>query len=642
MTWPAGSAHLRSALAVLATTSALAAMPATAGAAAPRATAPPRDRTGPDLKVPWGSGAARFVPGEVVVVWREGAPAAARRSLASELGAVGGPARRVRDVDVLRFPSERSAAAAMHRLRRSPLVRFAEPDRIAAVLDAPTPPYDPYFASQWALRNTGQQHPITIYDAKGATARKGTPGSDVRALDAWAAQTVHDPVVVAVVDTGVDFSNPDLTAMKWVDPAYPNGGYDFADGDDDPSPRGTSELNSHGTHVAGIIAAQPKNGIGIAGVCPDCRIMALRVGSASGITLGAELKAIDFAIQHGASIINMSFGSPAWSGAERAAIAEAGRAGVLVVAAAGNGSVDNDVPFYLNSSVAAPIYPASYTLSNIVSVAASNDRDEYGYTSQCRSLGLPLYRCAFTNWGHDSVDLAAPGVDVLSTVQHGKGSPRFGGDYEVWDGTSMAAPMVSAVAGLVRSEHPTYSAVAVKNAVMNGVERPRALVLYDAWASITGLPKRALTGNFTVTQGRLDALGALRAPTTNATQRSDGNINGARRLPHGRAAGRVSWPGDANDVYRRRLHAGRRYRVTLEGPRDADLDLWVWRPGTTEIGQFTRGCFFGRSCPALVGESGRQGSHERVEFRARTTGRYYLQVNGWYSGARYRLRLVRL
>jgi subtilisin family serine protease len=449
--------------------------------------------------------------------------------------------------------------------------------------------------------------------------------------------------VVAVLDTGVDIAHPDLRNRLWDGgPAHPDHGWDFADHDPDPSPVGTSVENSHGTHVAGIVAAEPNNGLGVAGVCPDCRIMALRIGNGTGLTLGAELKAIDFAIQQGADVINLSFGSPAWSAAERQAIARAGRAGILVVAAAGNGSADNDVPFYLNSQIAAPVYPASYTLGNIVSVAASNDRDEYGYASFCREHDVPAARCAFTNWGHDSVDLAAPGVDVLSTVTQGTGRPEFTGDYRMLDGTSMAAPMVSGVAGLVLAEHPRYAPAKVKNAIMNGVDRPRALILYTANGAVTRLPDHALTGDFTVTQGRVDALGALSAPTADATPRSDGNIDGARRMRGASVNGRVAWPEDANDVYRRRLHRGARYRVVLDGSNGDDLDLWVWKPGTKEIAQFTRGCFLGRACPALQADSGGEGADESVEFVARRSGTYYLQVDGWYSGGRYRLTVERV
>src|SRR5947208_14238575 len=244
---------------------------------------------------------------------------------------------------------------------------------------------------------------------------------------------------------------------------------------------GPSIDNSHGTHVAGIIAAEQENGEGISGVCPGCRIMALRIGTATSITLGNELKAINYAIRNHADVINLSLGDPVWSKAERAAIARAGKAGILVVVAAGNSSMDNDIDFYEHPNGQppswAPSYPASYTLNNILSVAASNDRDQYGYVSQCQGV-IPLWECAFTSWGHDSVDVAAPGVDILSTLKMGQ-SQGTNPNYEYFDGTSMAAPMVAGIAGLVRSEHPLYPAVQIKNAIMHSVHHPAALKRYE-------------------------------------------------------------------------------------------------------------------------------------------------------------------
>jgi subtilisin family serine protease len=587
------------------------------------------------IKLPWFSNAARFVPGRVVVVWRDGVDPAEMRAAAARAGAV-----RVRPtpslgVDVMKVADSASVGATIRNLRRSPLVRFAERDRIAQVEDAT--PNDPYFSRQWALNNIGQSHPVT--DQGGTLQRSsGTRDADIDAPEAWAELTTHHEVDVAVIDTGVDWHHPDLQNQMW------SGiGRDFYGHDDDPSPTGSSLENSHGTHVAGIIAAEQNNTTGIAGVCPDCRIMALRVGTANNLSLGTELKAIQFAIDNGARVINLSFGSPVWSAAERAAIAAAGRAGILVVAAAGNASADNDIPLFLNSNASAPTYPASYTLPNILSVAASNDRDEYGYLSQCHDLGLPTWRCGFTSWGHDSVDVAAPGVDIISTVAMGVGTfPSAGSNYAVFDGTSMAAPMVSGIAGLVLSEHPAYSPIRVKNAIMNSVDHPPSLHLYDAFAPFTKVGKRALTGRFTRTQGRVNAAAAINAETTKATVRTDGNIDGARRMRRSHVRGRVSWPADANDVYRKRLVGGERYRVTLDGPSGTDLDLWVWKPGTKEIAQFTAGCFVGRRCPALQAESGGPTADEQVTFRAARTGRYYIQVNGWYSGGRYRLRLQHL
>ena len=128
--------------------------------------------------------------------------------------------------------------------------------------------------------------------------------------------------------------------------------------------------------------------------------MALRVGSASSLTLGRQIAAFEYAIDNGAQVINLSLGSPVWSKAERTEIAKAGRAGILVVVAAGNSGEDNDIEFYDDPrhGAWAPSYPASYSLSNILSVAASNDRDQYAYFSQCQG-NMPLWRCGFTSWG---------------------------------------------------------------------------------------------------------------------------------------------------------------------------------------------------------------------------------------------------
>jgi subtilisin family serine protease len=584
-------------------------------------------------KFPWTSHAARFAAGRIVVVWRSGVGRLQMRDVAARSNAIRlRPTPRL-GVDVMRLRSGASFDETLRRLRSSPLVRFAEPDRIARL--AAVTPNDPFFPDQWYLDNLGQPHPVTDQGAGPGDVRRGTPDADVDAPEAWAAQTRHAEVVEAVMDTGVDIHHPDLAGRLW------SGiGYDFVANDTDPSPEAGSFENAHGTHVAGIIAAEQNNGIGIAGVCPDCRVMALRIGTANRLTLGNELKAIQFAIDNGAKVINVSFGSPVWSAAERSALAAAGRAGILVVAAAGNSSADNDIPFYLNSSVSAPTYPASYTLPNILAVAATNDRDEYGYVSQCRQLGWPTWRCAFTSWGHDSVDVAAPGVDILSTVTSGQGTFADPG-YAVMDGTSMATPLVAGIAGLVLSEHPDDSPVEVKNAIMNSVDRPSSLRLFDAWAGVTHVGKRALTGAFTRTNGRVNAFAALGAPTTDATRPSDGNIDGARPLHGGEVVGRVSWPADVNDVYRKRLVRGRRYRVVLRGPSGADLDLWVWKPGTKEIAQFTAGCFLGRACPALQADSGGTTANEQATFKASRTGTYYVQVNGWYSGGRYRLTIER-
>jgi len=603
-------------------------------------------------KMPWNTGGARVVPGKLVVVWRHAAPNGATRSLSAQLGATTTSAPSS-DIDVVQLPAGASEAAAIRRYERSPLVRSAEPDRIASLLAVPN---DTNFDQQWALNNTGQSHGLTRQIRGRATHRTGTDGADVDGPEAWAAQTNHNPTVVAVIDTGVDINHPDLQNRLWTNTAEQAGtlgvdddhnryvddlhGWDFADRDKNPTPSGGIE-NSHGTHVAGIIAAEQDNNEGISGVCPDCRIMALRFGSASGLALSNEVAAIHYAANNGADVINLSVGSPVWSPAERTAIQQAGRKGVLVVAAAGNAGEDNDIAWYPDPQhqAWAPSYPASYSLSNILSVAASNDHDQYAYFSQCRNY-IPIWRCGFSSFGHDSVDVAAPGVDILSTVKVGVG--RTYPNYEFFDGTSMASPMAAGIAGLVVAQNPTDTPVQVKNAVMNSVDHPTSLKLLTEWAGKTGVGKKALTGHFTRTQGRVNALGAIANDTTSATPTTDGGIDGARSIDT-RKAGRLSWPADDNDVYKKRLVKGHRYAVSLDGPRGQDFDLWIWNPGTKDIWQFSAGCFRrGGSCPAFAAVSGDTTADEHVAFRAHKTGTFFIQVNSWYSHGKYTLHIKKV
>jgi subtilisin family serine protease len=611
----------------------------------------PTDQEG--SKFPWGSGVGRVVPHQVVVVWRPGVSAGSERGLVARLETRLEPAPRL-GIDVVRVPSGRSTAATIHAFRSSPIVRFAEPNRIATVSTN-----DTHYAEQWALENTGQAHRVTDQGGS-ATSTHGTDDADVDAPEAWATQTVHDPVVVAVIDTGVDVTHPDLKNQLWVNTAEQGGtggvdddgngyvddvhGWDFKQGDANPTP-GDGIDNAHGTHVSGIVAAEQGNSEGITGVCPDCQIMALRIGSASSLTLGNELKAIDYAIHNGADVINLSLASAIWSKSERNAINRAGKHGILVVIAAGNESADNDIDFFHRADRLhgapgfAPSFPATYTLKNILAVAATNDRDNYAYFSQCRGT-IPLWECGFTSWGHDSVDVAAPGVDILSTVTQGVGS-TFPDD-EFFDGTSMATPLVAGVAGLVLSEHPAYTPIRVKNVIMHSVNHPTALKLFDSWADAVGVPKKALSGRFTRTQGRVNARRAVDTTNlTNATPRTDGNIDGARGI-RGKRTGSVAWPADANDVFKRKLVRGEKYDVELTGPKGRDLDLWVWKPGTDEIFEFTAQCFFGQSCPPLEAVSGTAGAHEAVTFKAPKTGTYFIQVNGWYSGGSYTLTVQKV
>lgn len=287
-----------------------------------------------------------------------------------------------------------------------------------------TIPDDPSFDSQWALCNTGQEILGLI----------GTPDADVDATEAWGIQSGAADVVVAVLDTGVDYLHPDLADNMWVNqveaggiPGVDDDGNGYVDdmygidtGEDDSDPM---DIDGHGTHVAGTIAAEGDNGQGTAGISWHAKIMAVKGFKPDGfMDMADELEALDYILDlklRGVNIvaINASFGcSFCFSDLEKDAIEAAGNEGIAFVAAAGNDGVDIDVE---------PHYPAAYDSPNIVSVAATNSND-----------GLAI----FSNYGQTSVDLGAPGEIVLSTYSHnwynpGQGSDLFFDDMESGIGT---------------------------------------------------------------------------------------------------------------------------------------------------------------------------------------------------------------
>ncbi len=581
-----------------------------------------------------------WVPGEVLVRFREGVGRTRARALHAALGAR--VLRRIPllRVDVVRLPDGMSVPAAISRYVADPAVEVAEPNFRLHLLQAV--PNDPLFPDQWGLHNTGQYFPIA--DPPPAEAA-GTLDADIDAPEAWSVTTGSPDTVIAVIDSGIDLTHPDLTPSLWVNTdeipgngldddlnGYPDdvNGWDFED--NDPAPQ---DLDGHGTHVAGIIAAAANNGVGGAGVCPGCRVMALR----SALDLEGEMAAIAYAIDNGADVINMSFGNGYFSLLERVAIAVAGESGILVVVAAGNELsvsdrlvADNDMALSIDidgdgALDCCPEYPASYDLPNIISVAASNAADQYGYSTGCAlEAGRILPGCSFTNVGHESVDLAAPGVDVLSTYPPGT--------YDVLDGTSMAAPYVAGVAGLVKSAHPTYGPLEIKNAILNSVDRPDPL--RDWWDEDL---RRIIPGSFTLTDGRVNALRALSASPANLIPRSDGNIAGARRM-RAVVRGTVAWPEDVNDVYRKRLVRGVAYGVLLDVPRGKDFDLYVWKPRTLEIWQCWSPGPEGTPCQLAKSGTKGTGKDEIFVFRPRKTGIYYFHVSSWFSRGRYTLVVV--
>jgi subtilisin family serine protease len=230
---------------------------------------------------------------------------------------------------------------------------------------------------------------------------------------------------VAVIDTGVAYDHPDLVNSLWDGSACKSDtnavlggcqhGYDFENNDKIPLP----SSDSHGTHIAGTIAAQMNNGIGIAGVAPQTKIMAIR----SSLTTANIIMGMNFAKNNGAKIINASWGSENPAFANDALLFNAIRdfPGIFITAA-GNGGDDGDG----DDNESTPFYPSNYTLPNIISVAATDDDDDLS---------------GFSNYGSTSVDVGAPGVSIFSTI--------IGDNYGYMSGTSMATPHVAGVAGLL-------------------------------------------------------------------------------------------------------------------------------------------------------------------------------------------------
>jgi subtilisin family serine protease len=617
---------------------------------------------------------AKWVPGEAVVRFR---PGLSRAESAAAVGARGARiAERLaggRTFARVKLPPGQSVAQGVKQLRADPRIAEAEPNLLRFVTHVPN---DPLFDEQWGLNNTGQAH---LSSAGSGATTTGTPDADIDAAEAWDAEQGGPDTVIAVIDTGADVAHPDLAPNIWVnDGEIPgngidddgNGyaddvnGWDFAENDNNLLEPDQSVFGAeHGTHVSGIAAAAIDDNTGVAGVCPQCRIMVLKIGEpiredidgdgipedVMGLGLAAELEAIQYAIDMGADVVNASFGAPfLWSTMEWKAYRRLGNAGVLSLIAAGNGRGDNDLFMPLDfdgdqfPDTLSPIYPASYNLPGIVSVAASTDDDEYGLVSNCPFGASGEWQCFFTNWGRESVDVAAPGTDVISTLPNNA--------YDVFDGTSMAAPHVAGVAGLVKSNFERRGLGAdpasVKSAILRTADRPGSFDTVRAFPPAL-FPQAPATGEFTRTNGRVNAARALtEEPVILAPERpSDGNIDGAKLLRR-RATGDVAWPEDVNDVYRKRLRKGRRYRVVLRPDGARDLDLWVWKRGTKEIWQFSPACF-GLSpggCKLLDASANDVGEQvrERVTFRATRTGRHYIQVVAWvFNEANYSLRVRR-
>jgi thermitase len=390
------------------------------------------------------------------------------------------------DVSVVDLPRDLPVEEAVEVYEDAPEVEYAEPDYLLAPSQTTTT-NDPEYGKLYGLNNTGQNG--------------GTADADVDAPEAWSTSTGDPGTLVAVIDTGVDINHPDLKDNIWVntDEIAGNGvdddnngyvddrnGYDFANNDAsvyDPDPI-SGAGDEHGTHVAGTIAGEGNNSLGVAGVSWRASIMPVKFLGPSGGYTSDAVEAINYAVRNGAKISNNSWGGGGYSQALRDAIANADASGHLFVAAAGNGGADG----VGDDNDATPSYPASYDLPNIISVAATDRNDALA---------------GFSNFGANSVDVAAPGVSILSTLPDNT--------YGAYSGTSMATPHVSGIAALIKSERPELDDAQIKAQILQFAEK-----------------KGGLSGK-TVTGGRANAVASLTeqaAPPPDTTAPNTGISSG--------------------------------------------------------------------------------------------------------------------
>src|SRR5436309_198600 len=369
--------------------------------------------------------------------------------------------RIVEGLQAVRIPPGMRVKDAIEFYRRRPDVLYAEPNWI---VDAQVVPSDPSFSSLWGLNNTGQNG--------------GVPDADIDAPEAWDITTGSSDVVVAVIDTGIDYTHPDLSANMFrneldcnsngidddgnglVDDCF---GIDTANNDSNPM----DDANpGHGSHVAGTIGAVGNNAVGVVGVNWAIRLMACKfLGSTgSGTTADAIdcLEYVKLMKDRGVNIVatSNSWGGGGFSQALFDAIEAHLHRGILFITAAGNTNPGSN-------NDAKPFYPAAYYLPNIIAVAATTRTDALA---------------SFSNFGRRTVHLGAPGQEVLSTTP--------GNTYSSLSGTSMATPHVTGVAALLKAQDPARDWRAIKNLILAGGDTIPSMMS-------------------TITQKRLNARGSL-------------------------------------------------------------------------------------------------------------------------------------
>jgi thermitase len=472
-------------------------------------------------------GAGRFAAGQILVKFKPGIAANAKADAHRSGGGMRLNEIPRSDVELVAVPAG-TESAAIARYRRNPNVLYSEPNYIRSVpapgsitTTAAVVPGDRSFKEQWALHNTGQQFLCLPFIFGDLCFYVGTADADIDGPEAWAISTGSPTVSVAVIDTGIDYTHPDLAANY-------AGGQDFFNDDLDPM-----DDHGHGTHVSGTIAAaldnptgDPPAPEGVVGVAPNARILAYKVCGADGTCSDFAIqRAIAQAIADGAKVINMSLGGPEYSQGLDDAVQEAWRAGLVIVAGAGN---DGTTSLF---------YPAA--LEHVISVGAF---DEDGN------------RAPFSNYG-DWVDISAPGNVIMSTYPLAQCAlttdPGDTGCYTWLSGTSMATPHVSGGAALVWSRPDVTNNQQVVDILLGSADPAGvASARLDSWTA----------------HGGLNLQNALSYSVTN--------------LPPSANAGADQTVTDVNDDGVE--------LVTLDGSASSDPDgsivSYEWREGSTLIG----------------------------------------------------------
>lgn len=335
-----------------------------------------------------------------------------------------------------------SSKVAIERLSKHPAVKYVEPDYKVRAIGIPN---DSRFGELWGMHNEGQTG--------------GTADADIDAVEAWDISTGSRDVIVGVIDTGVDYTHPDLANNVWVNPnEIPGDGIDNDNNGYVDDVHGINAITNsgnpmddqgHGTHVSGTIGAQGNDGSGVAGVNHEVSIIGCKFLDSSGSgSISDAIKCVDYMVGLKNAGVNVRLTNNSWGGGGSSqamidALTASENADILFIAAAGNGAYDND---------ASPSYPASYEHDTVMAVASTDHNDNMS---------------SFSQWGANSVDIGAPGSAILSTIP--------GGGYDSFSGTSMATPHVAGAAALVLSVNPDLTAVELKNLLMSSGDTTAAM-----------------------------------------------------------------------------------------------------------------------------------------------------------------------